>query len=259
MKRRSFLAATALAGAAGPLARAATDEAIIELTFYRLRNNKDNQVNRTRDFLTRSYVPALKRAGVAPVGMFTNLIGEQSPTILLVTSYPNLAGIDAVRGKLAADKRLGQRAKLFAGIAGLPYQRIEKTLLRGFDSFPTIQVPPGDKDRAPRVFEMRTYESDTFDTLRRKIGMFGNGEIDLFRKVGMAPVFFGETIVGQNMPNLTYMVGFDSLAHREQCWRKFGRSAEWRTMKKLPGLSDAEVVSNISNRIYRPLAGSDIR
>jgi hypothetical protein len=89
--------------------------------------------------------------------------------------------------------------------------------------------------------------------------MFDDGEIAIFRRLGMSPVFFGQTLIGGNMPSLTYMLAFDNLAAREKAWQAFSQDAEWQKMRVQPGLSDAEIVSNISNSILRPLPGSDIR
>ena len=96
-------------------------------------------------------------------------------------------------------------------------------------------------------------------TCQLHMRMFDDGEIAIFRKYGLQPVFFGETIVGPKMPNLTYMVAYDDWAEREKAWRRFVTSPEWRKLSKTPGLSDAEVVSNISNGLYRPVSGSDIK
>jgi hypothetical protein len=109
------------------------------------------------------------------------------------------------------------------------------------------------------VFELRVYESNNGLTLMRKVKMFEDGEIAIFRKVGMRPVFFGTTMAGRNQPSLRYMVGFDDLAHREKCWSAFGADPDWKKLRATPGLSDAEVVSNISSQILRPLAFSAIR
>jgi hypothetical protein len=124
---------------------------------------------------------------------------------------------------------------------------------------PSIEVPKPRPEGKTRIFEIRTYESNNAKTLARKIRMFDEGEIDLFRKAGMVPVFFGETIVGRNMPNLTYMVGYDDLADREKTWSTFVSHPEWKKMLAQPGVSDAEIVSNISNSIVRPATSSAIR
>jgi hypothetical protein len=124
---------------------------------------------------------------------------------------------------------------------------------------PAIEPPPTAGRPAARIFELRTYESNNLLTLRRKIKMFDDGEIAIFRRLGMSPVFFGQTLIGGNMPSLTYMLAFDNLAAREKAWQAFSQDAEWQKMRVQPGLSDAQIVSNISNSILRPLPGSDIR
>jgi hypothetical protein len=44
------------------------------------------------------------------------------------------------------------------------------------------------------------------------------GEIAIFRRTGLAPVFFGEALVGSKIPNLTYMLGFDDMEALEKGW-----------------------------------------
>jgi len=55
------------------------------------------------------------------------------------------------------------------------------------------------------------------------------------------------------------MLSFDSMAARDKLWSAFGNDPEWQKLRAQPGLSDAEIVSNISNTILRPLAFSPIR
>ena len=95
--------------------------------------------------------------------------------------------------------------------------------------------------------------------LRRKVKMFNEGEIAIFRRAGLQPVFFGEAIVGSNLPRITYMVAYDGMAGHDKAWAAFGADPEWRKLSSAPGNSDAEIVANISNTILRPAAGSEIR
>jgi hypothetical protein len=136
---------------------------------------------------------------------------------------------------------------------------METALLRAFDGISELTAPPTDAKRAARTFELRTYESINEKASRRKIKMFEDGEAAIFRRVGMSPVFFGQGIFGRNLPSLTYMLAFDDLASRERLWKVFGADAAWQKLRSQPGLSDAEIVSNISNQILRPLPFSDIR
>jgi len=132
-------------------------------------------------------------------------------------------------------------------------------LLRSFDGMPAISLPDTTEKRPPRIFELRTYESQSFVTLNTKIGMFNGGEMQIFQRLGMRPVFFGETIIGPRQPNLTYMLSYDDLAARDKLWHDFGSDPEWRKLSGKPELKDSEIVANISNVILRPLTFSQTR
>jgi hypothetical protein len=258
VKRRAFVTATAAAGlsTAAP-ADEAPKNSIYHLVYYYLRTGP--QVERTNQYLKDVYLPAARRAGVGTCGFFSPIIGERSPFVLSLTTHSSMAAMETTRARLASDKEFEKGWDAYNNIAEPSYVRMESSLLRAFDSMPGLEVPPGDAKRAARVFELRTYESLNEKASRRKIQMFGDGEIAIFRKVGMATVFFAETLVGRNLPSLTYMVGFDDLASRERIWRDFGADPAWQKLRAQPGLSDAEIVSNITNAILRPLPFSPIR
>jgi len=232
---------------------------ILEMRYFRLRNTLDNQRGRLTEYLGKALVPALRRAGSGAVGLFSSVIAPDAPFLLLVAQHASLSGFEQCWQKTNADGELKAATAALYKQVQLPYQRMEVHLLRGFPKFPAIETPAAAEGKAARVFELRTYESNTPESLAKKIGMFQDGEIDLFRKFGLQPVFFGEMIAGAKMPNLTYMVAFDSLAAREANWSAFATSPEWKKMAATPGLSDGEVVSNISSSILSPVAGSMIR
>jgi hypothetical protein len=261
MKRRGFLAGAAGASllTSSSVQAQSAKRAIIELRYYHLRNTMDNQRKRLAEYLEKAAIPALKKAGVAQVGFFGANLGHHSPAMLLVTSFNGLSGMEEVRTRLTADKDFGKLVGDFYNSPGLPYQRMSVDLFQGFNGFPQVEVPASTPDRPGRLFELRCYESNTPLSLRRKVKMFEDGEIALFRKTGLLPVFFGESVAGANMPNLTYMIAFDNLAAREANWRAFGTSPEWKKMAATPGLSDGEVVSNITSTLWSPLPGSMIR
>lgn len=230
----------------------------IELLKIRMRNTQDSMVQRTTEFFGKVWLPAAQRAGVTKSGAFNALIGEDSPFLLFVLQFPTLSVWESLRERMGADKEY-LKARDTYGSGPLGYVRYETSLLRGFQSFPAIEVPAAAAGGKTRIFELRTYESNNTITLGKKMGMFDNGEIAIFRKVGMVPVFFGETVIGQNQPNLTYMIGYDDLAARDKVWSAFGASPEWQKLRGQPGLSDGEIVSNISNSMVRPTAFSGIR
>ena len=248
--------AAASAGLAAVPAAAAQPKAFYELRYYHMRNG--SQTQRTADFLSKSLLPAAGRLGIGPLGFFSAVIGEGSPFILTLISYPSADAFADGMERLASDKEFQRGFDEYNSMSELSYIRMENSLLRAFDSVPAIAAPPAG-NRPPRIFELRTYESNNAKAAERKIRMFNQGEAAIFQRLGMAPVFFGETIVGRNLPNLTYMLSFDSLAARDKLWSAFGNDPEWQKLRAQPGLADAEIVSNISNAILRPLAFSPIR
>jgi hypothetical protein len=128
-----------------------------------------------------------------------------------------------------------------------------------FDSVPAVEVPTGPLAAPSRVFELRTYESHNENAGLKKIEMFEKGgEIAIFRRVGLAPVFFGRDLIGPTLPSLTYMLVFPDLATREKNWVVFRDDPEWAKLRATPGFSNAEILTNINVQILRPTAYSQI-
>jgi hypothetical protein len=259
MTRRSFLPAAASALAAGNAAAAdAAKNVILELRRIQLRNSADNQRQRNNDFLKQK-VAALERAGAGPTGVFSSNIASDGPFLLVLASYAGLSAMEQVQTKLAVDAEYQKALDAYNAQPGLNYERMESSLLRAFDGHPNVVAPPNDGKRAARLFEFRQYESNNTGTLKRKIKMFNDGEIGAFQRAGGQPVFFGETLIGPRQPNLTYMLSYEDLAGRDKVWKAFGADPEWQKLRTTPGLSDAEIVSNITNYLVSPLPFSQIR
>ena len=255
MNRRNLIAGAAALSV--PATGAPGKNAIYELRYFRMRNGV--QIQRTSDFLAKFYLPAAQRLGIGPVGFFNAVIAQQSPFVLSLTSYSSIAAMETALEKMAVDKEFQKGLGDFNSAGELSYIRMENSVLRAFDSIPGIEVPSGDAKRAPRIFELRTYESPNTKASKTKIKMFDDAEIKIFRRCGMLPVFFGETLIGRNLPNLTYMLAYDDLAMRDRVWKTFGADPEWQKLRSTPGLTDPEIVSNISNSILRPMPFSQIR
>jgi hypothetical protein len=120
---------------------------------------------------------------------------------------------------------------------------------------PKMQVP----EKKPRIFELRRYEHATEGAGKKKLEMFNDaGEIDIFKKLGFNPVFFGETIIGPLRPNLTYMITFDDMAAHDAHWKAFGGDPAWKKVSAIPDYSDAKLVSRITSIIIVPEESSQI-
>ncbi len=248
------LAASALMGIEG---RAAGSNSYLELKTWRMHNSAENQPARVAEYLEHGLAPALTRNGAKLAGAFANLIGPDGPFYVTLVQYSSLDQMQSLLMKLASDQTHQHALEKLSSGAGLPFLRVESSLLRSFDVMP--EPAAASEKHPPRIFELRTYESQTFVTLARKVAMFNDGEAHIFERLGMRPVFFGETIVGPRQPNLMYMLSFDSLAERDRLWSAFGSDPEWQKLRSQPELSDTEIVANISNVILRPLAFSTIQ
>ncbi|HEU0007224.1 MAG TPA: NIPSNAP family protein [Terriglobia bacterium] len=260
MKRRSFVLSSLAASAVSSGALAIppnSSRAWFELRFFHLRN--DFERPRLDALLKDVYLPASSRLGFGPVGFFNVSVGPNMPMLVGLTSYPSLAAMETALDQLAADSAWNKALEEFSKPKEPTYARMESRLIRAFASMPSIEVPPQEPGRAARVFELRVYEARNLRASLTKIKMFEEGEIAIFRKTGLLPVFFGQTVVGTGLPSLTYMLAYDSVEAREENWRKFLGHADWIKLRAMPGYSDAEIVSNIHSCFLRPTNYSPIR
>lgn len=84
-----------------------------------------------------------------------------------------------------------------------------------------------------RLLELRIYESNNEQKARLKVEMFNEGEIDIMRDVKLAPVFFGETLISDDLPNLTYILSADNAEIHRQHFQDFLKHPDWDRMKRL--------------------------
>jgi hypothetical protein len=136
------------------------------------------------------------------------------------------------------------------------YVRYESTLLKAFPNVPRLEVPDTTK---PRIFELRTYESHSEAAHAKKVEMFTTlGELEIFRRTGLNPVFFGRTLVGQRLPNFVYMLTFADREAQRRAWSTFRADPAWAKLKATPGYSNAEILSNLSSLMLRPTDFSQV-
>jgi hypothetical protein len=266
MHRRSFMTTmigSAMTGA-GAAALGAAQAATGAPEYYMWRQfvlRTGTQPRRLSEFLQQAAVPALNRLGHTPIGVFEVVAGIPSPTVFVLipsTSLDDLARLDARVQDDQEFVRAGA-AYLDAPATDPAYVRQEVSLLSAFAKVPRIEVPAATAAKRPRLFELRIYESASERAHLAKVRMFDElGEVEIFRKVGLTPVFFGRTIVGPRMPNFAYMLVHDDMAAREKSWDAFRTSPDWKKLAATPGYGDAEIVSNITTIFLRPGAASQV-
>jgi NIPSNAP len=147
-------------------------------------------------------------------------------------------------------------AILDAPMSDPAFVRVESTLLRAFEAMPALEPSAAAGTPTSRIFELRTYESHSDRAAINKRAMFNAGEVPIFRRAGLTPVFFAETLIGARMPSLTYMLTFPDMAARDRAWSAFGNDPAWKALSADPQYRDN--VSAISDIILRPTAQSQI-
>jgi hypothetical protein len=268
VKRREFLKSSMVAATLGGLSAssAATaaeegnpaDRECYELRLYRLRiGPKQKSFD---EFFGQAAVPALNRAGISPVGVFNVMFGPESPTVHVLLPCKSWEGLANAWKQVEADPDYQKAGADFlnAPASDPAYVRMESSFMVAFDGMPKLEIPAGAAGKKARIFELRTYESASEKAGRKKIEMFNRGEIAIFRRTGLQPVFFGQTLIGPKLPNLTYMLVFDNLEQRTANWSRFIADPEWQKLSATPGYTNAEAVSNISNIFLQPAPYSQI-
>jgi len=249
MNRRHYIALSGTAGlAAATTSTTSAAEPTTEQDVYELRQyviEKEEQRKGLDVFFKEAAIPAVNRLGIKPVGVFYP--GEGLSPVYVLLRHPSMASVATLGRRLAEDPDfLSKGADYLDATAAAPaFKRVESSIMVAFAGMPHIERPvqnPG------RVFQLRTYESPSEKTALNKIEMFNDaGEIRIFREVGLNPVFFGQTVAGAKMPNLTYMLGFKSKEDQDAAWKKFLAHPDWKRLSQMPEYADKTVLCGITN------------
>ena len=244
MDRRDFMAGVAPLALAPTVLAASTDGSsddrrqYLEWIRYTLPGRRDKRVEK---YYEDAAIPALNRLGVKDVGVFNVMYGPNDPSLYVLVPHDSIDSIMTSQQRLAEDREYTAAAEEYmeSSISDPAFARIERGLMRAFSGMPRVE-PPRKMFGSERLFDMFNQ----------------GGEIQVFRDTGLTPVFFGETIFGRLMPNLTYMLVFEDMAQRDRHWEQFRTSEGWAAIKDLEEYRDT--VSNITDIILRPARYSQI-
>ncbi len=199
----------------------------------------DEQIQTTDTYLKNVYLPAIKKLGISPVGVFkprqTDSTTPKKTCVLI--PFNSLDEFESLGDRLSKDQEYTMAGADYLNAAhdNPPYRRIESTLLKAFSDMPRLKTPKLDSLRKDRIYELRSYESSTEKIHKNKVDMFNaGGEIKLFDKLGFNAVFYAEVISGGHMPNLMYMTTHANQKDRDANWKMFVDAPEWNTLKAIP-------------------------
>jgi hypothetical protein len=258
MERRDFIqksilttaavAGTGLGSAMGrPQPR---NKEVYEFRIYYMRRN----MNPLNNYFSKALIPALNRMGVKNIGVFSELSKTEPAKIYMVIPYASFEEFGKVALALKSDKDFAAESAEYNKIPAdqAVYERYESSLLLAFDGQPKMIVPT----TKPKLFELRIYEGYSEDAVRRKVKMFNDGEIDIFKDVKLGAVFYSENITGSYLPALTYLAGYQTMEERDKVWKDFSVHPEWQKMSKMEEY--ANTVSKIHKIFLEPLPYSQI-
>jgi NIPSNAP len=266
MKRREFLSGAAAAASAAAL----TGEAAISQSktgkareFYELRRYHMQSGPQTKlmdGYLAEALIPAMNRLGIKTVGAFSLTYGPETPSMYVLLPSMELETLVTSDQMLAKDETF---VKAAASVWGAPstapaFLRAESKLMIAFEGWPKLVVPEATQKKEKRIYQLRTYESATDAAHVRKVEMMNSGETEAFRNSGCTQVFYGDTLIGPSMPNLTYMLSFPDLAAMDAGWNRFRVDPTWKKLSGSPRYNYEAIVSNISNLILTPTDYSQI-
>ena len=226
------------------------DQEYYELRVYKIYDYEKQQL--AESYLKNALLPALGRLGLDRIGIFTRQDDENDHSMFVIIPYPTIEAFTTLSEKLDADETYQKASANYFDrpLKDPVFQRIESRFLKAFAGIPVLEIPELTKDKAERVFELRLYQSHTEDHARRKVKMFNDGEIQIMRDVDLGPVFFGQTLIGHDAPNLIYMLSASDREAHKNHFKAFLDHPEWKRIKVLEEYKDT--VSDIDRWFLRP-------
>jgi NIPSNAP/TAT (twin-arginine translocation) pathway signal sequence len=263
--RRDFLktslaaSAAALAGtkasAAEPVAAPGRD--YLELRSYRMRAVADHAL--LDSYLEKALLPALNARGIGAVGVFTELEPRDGKEVWVLIAHPSLESVASVTAGINADPAVQAAGAAYLTTptkADPAFDRIDSWLHLAFSGLPRLAVPALATAGKARIFELRTYESPTELKALNKVAMFNAGEIKLMQDLDLSPVFYGQALLGRDLPHLTYMLCSPDMETHKRNWGAFGAHPIWNKLKNDPQYADN--VSKVISRFLVPAPYSQI-
>lgn len=214
---------------AGMAAPAAAEQ---RTRFYMLESFKleaGTQLPRLHEHFGTRVLPRLDKLWSGPKIFLEGVVAPHMPQLIAIYGFHSLDELWSVHNRVLADPDLMKAFEALESGPGPNFESSDTMLLEAAPYSPEITAAPREK---PRLFELRVYHSPTFRQLAALHERFAGPEIKIFHRSGIHPVLYSSTLIGQNIPNLTYLIPFDSLADREKAWATFSADPEWVKVRK---------------------------
>jgi NIPSNAP len=253
MHRRRFigaLGALSLANAAAPEKRTR----FYAFEHFTLKNGSG--VTRLHDFVSQALLPAMNRVHSGPKIVLEQLVGPHTPEVLAIYGFSSMEEMWDVHTKMSHDEAVGMGVQVLESGAEPAFESLDSSVVEAAGYSPEIKP---EASGTPRIFELRIYHSPTSRQLGLLHDRFRGPEIKIFHRAGIHPILYGSTVIGPNIPNLTYVIPFTDLAAREKAWNSFGADPEWQKVRKESIEKGGEIVSSNQILLYKGTKYSPVR
>ncbi len=204
-----------------------------EIKVYHFQS--DQQENLIDLYLKNALIPTLNRMGIKNVGVFKP-VEEKNPAdrrVYVLIPFKTAKRFASMPELLDKDQQYNKEGESFldAPYNKPAFTRVESIFIKAFEDMPFMSVPILNNEPQKRIYELRSYEGPSDKAYLRKVHMFNQGgEISLFKRLGFNAVFYGNVLSGSRMPNLMYMTTFEDMPSRDEHWKAFFSSPEWKKL-----------------------------
>lgn len=190
---------------------------------FLLENGK--QLERLHAYLRDALLPAMAREHNGRRFVLEAIVSAHQPQLLYLQEFPSIAAWQEVT------QCLSTQPDLLAAHAAFdrenPYQGRNLSLYAA-----TSYNPAPFETTGQNIFELRVYQAPSVWQANGIHERFAGPEIPIFHRCGIHPALYLSGLAGTQLPNLTYLTPFASLAAREAAWSKFQADPEWHAVRQ---------------------------
>lgn len=221
MDRRSFLSISGLSfcGMVLPSVGSARPNAakrVVSIDTYRL--SQDSDPNRLRRHLLDPVETAARGAHAGRRLHFEAVLAPHLPQIVTIAEYTNFEEMTRVRQALAENSRVQRSFQALAGGSNPQIEQVDSQILVSLDEISALSH--AQSKGVDQIVEFRTYHSPVPANVAGLHDVLAEPVTGGFAAAGVAPILAGATMHGRQLPNVLYVVPFESVGAREQAWSR---------------------------------------
>jgi hypothetical protein len=212
---------------------------------FLLENGK--QLERLHLYLRDALLPALAAEVKGRRFVLEAVVSAHQPQVLFLQEFESVEAWRSVSQSLSANKALLAAHEAFD--RETPYH------VRNLSLYAATNYNPEAVDLAGQsIFELRVYQAPSVWQANGLHERFEGPEIPIFHRCGIHPALYLSGIAGAQLPNLTYLTPFASLAAREAAWSKFQADPEWHAVRQHSIDQHGYTPRIINISLYKPAA-----